>query len=73
MEQELRAHLLETAERIASHTGLSEQTIGQRAIRDNTFFRRLREKDAGFTVRTYDRLMQWMNAELARAQRERAQ
>ena len=69
MEQELRTKLFQTAERLTKATKVSEQTIGQRAISDNTFFKRVRE-GAGFTVKTYDRLMSWMEQEL---QRETAQ
>lgn len=73
MEQELRTRLFETAELVTAVTGLSEQSIGQKAINDNTFFKRVRENGAGFTVKTYDRLMAWMKAELVKAQsRERA-
>lgn len=62
MEQELRNRLLETAERLTVIADLSEQAIGQRALHDNTFFKRLRSGKSGFTVRTYDRLMAWMLA-----------
>ncbi|WP_041544386.1 MULTISPECIES: hypothetical protein [Chelativorans] len=72
MEQELRSRLFETAERLSSLTGMSEQTISQRAIKDNTFFKRVRENGAGFTVKTYDRLMEWMERELERAHVEAA-
>lgn len=64
MEQELRNRLFETAALVTAVTGLSEQAIGQRAIKDNTFFRRVRQHNAGFTVKTYDRLMEWMKAQL---------
>lgn len=65
MEQELRTRLFETADRLTRATKMSEQTIGQKAISDNTFFKRVRE-GAGFTVKTYDRLMAWMEQELQR-------
>ncbi|MBZ9759454.1 hypothetical protein LB553_00945 [Mesorhizobium sp. CA8] len=71
MEQELRNRLFETAALVTAVTGQTEQTIGLRAIKDNTFFRRVRENNAGFTVKTYDRLMEWMRAELTKKQ-ERA-
>lgn len=69
MEQELRTRLFETAALVTAVTGLSEQAIGQRAIKDNTFFRRVRQHNAGFTVKTYDRLMAWMKAELSKQSR----
>ena len=61
MEQELRTQLFETAERLTALTGITEQSIGQKAINDNTFFKRVRENGAGFTVKTFDRLMAWMD------------
>lgn len=69
MENELRANLIASAERLTALTGISEKTIGQKSINDNTFFPRIRgegvDRPAGFTVKTYDRVMDWMEAELA--------
>lgn len=65
MEKELRTTLLKTAKALTKAKGISEETIGLRALKDNTFFKRMRG-GAGFTVKTYDRLMGWMNAELQR-------
>jgi hypothetical protein len=67
MEQELRNRLFETAERLTALTGLSEMAIGQKAINDNTFFKRVRDNGAGFTVKTFDRLMGWMEQAEAEA------
>lgn len=61
MEQELRTQLFATAERLSTLTGITEQSIGQKAINDNTFFKRVRDNGAGFTVKTFDRLMAWMD------------
>lgn len=72
MEQELRAKLFETAERLTALTGITEQSIGQKAINDNTFFKRVRENGAGFTVKTFDRLMGWMEAAEAAHSKEDA-
>lgn len=66
MEQELRDRLFETAAKLKALADISEQTIGQKAINDNTFFKRARE-GAGFTVKTYDRLMAWMDDALEAA------
>lgn len=78
MENELRNNLITTAAMLAAQKDMTEETIGLRAIKDNTFFRRMRG-GAGFTIKTYDKLMLWMKAELARkddksapARRERA-
>lgn len=65
MEQELRKNLIETAAILSAQKGVTEETIGLRAIKDNTFFKRMRG-GAGFTVKTYDKLMAWMKTELAR-------
>lgn len=69
MEHELRAKLLSTAERCTRLTEMSEATIGLKALNDNTFFKRLRS-GAGFTVKTYDRVMAFMDK--AMHQRETA-
>ncbi len=63
MEQELRNALLDRAKAVCATLDVSEETIGQRALNDNTFFRRIRN-GAGFTVKTYDRLMAWMEEAL---------
>ena len=65
MEKELRTNLIKRAEYLAKVKGLTEETVGLRALKDNTFFKRMRG-GAGFTVKTYDRLMAWMDAELTR-------
>lgn len=67
MEQELRNRLFETAERLTALTEMSEAAIGLKAINDNTFFRRVRDSGAGFTAKTFDRLMAWMDAAEAEA------
>lgn len=59
MEHELRAKLISTAERCTRLTDMSEATIGLKALNDNTFFKRLRS-GAGFTVKTYDKVMAFM-------------
>lgn len=66
METELRTNLLATAAKLAER-GITEETIGLRAIKDNTFFKRMRG-GSGFTVKTYDRLMAWMTEEIERAE-----
>lgn len=63
MEHELRAKLISTAERCTRLTEMSEATIGLKAVNDNTVFKRIRA-GAGFTVRTYDRLMAYMEKSL---------
>lgn len=63
MENELRAKLTATAERCTRITGMSEATIGLRAVNDNTIFKRLRS-GAGFTIKTFDRLMAFMEEQI---------
>jgi hypothetical protein len=63
MEKQLRENLIKMAWAVCEARGLTEETIALRALKDNTFFRRMRS-GAGFTVRTYDRLMGWMEAQL---------
>jgi hypothetical protein len=63
MEHELRAKLISTAERCTRLTEMSEATIGLKAVKDNTVFKRIRG-NAGFTIKTYDRLMAFMEKAL---------
>lgn len=65
MEHELRAKLISTAERCTLITEMSEATIGLKAVNDNTVFKRIRA-GAGFTVKTYDRLMGFMEKSMHR-------
>lgn len=65
MENELRSQLLEKAAAVCAAKKISEETIGLRALKDNTFFKRMRN-GSGFTIKTFDRLMDWMDAELAK-------
>lgn len=64
MEHELRAKLISTAERCTRLTGMSEATIGLKAVNDNTVFKRIR-LGAGFTVKTFDRLIAFMETSMA--------
>lgn len=59
MEETLRINLIELASRFAQATNVSPATISKRALNDNTFFDRL-EKGKGFTVRTFDKVLDWM-------------
>lgn len=60
MEETLRAHLFELADAFEKSTGVSRPSIGKAALRDNTFFRRLSAGD-GFTIKTFDKLIQWFS------------
>lgn len=58
MEQKLRSDLISVADRFSEATGYSRGQISKYALADNTFFDRL-DSGAGFTIRTYDRLVAW--------------
>ena len=69
MENEMRQTLLDKADQLLVLGGVSERTIGQAALGNNTFFFRLRgippNPPAGFTIKTYDRLIVWMDKKIA--------
>ena len=60
MERTLRSSLDVLSARFTEATKLSTAAIGQRAINDNTFFSRLAKGEAGFNIRTYDRVVLWL-------------
>jgi hypothetical protein len=60
MEESARAILLLLAARFSDAEHVSLQAIGQRALKDNTFFLRI-GGGSGFNVRTYDRLVAWFS------------
>ena len=59
MEELLRLRLSATCAAYASATDSSRAKIGSLILNDNTFFRRVLDEHQGFTVRIYDRVMQW--------------
>lgn len=60
MEETLRSHLHLLATRYAETLGVSVASVGKAALRDNTFFQRI-EAGEGFTIRTFDRALQWFS------------
>jgi hypothetical protein len=60
MEQELRNNLFELAARLEAATKITRVTVCKRALNCTRFFSRL-EAGEGFTIRTYDRLVQWFS------------
>lgn len=66
MEETLRQSLFHLADAftkattVAGRPGMTRQTIGKRAINDNTFFVRI-ERGDGFTVKTYDKIVGWFS------------
>ena len=61
MEEILRKTMLDLAASYAEAASVSLQSIGQSIMRDNTFFRRIDEKGAGFTAATFDRVVGWFD------------
>lgn len=60
LETSARNSLIDLAETFAAATGVSLATIGKRALNDNTFLTRIVHGQT-FTVRTYDRVVQWLS------------
>jgi hypothetical protein len=60
MELQLNANLQNTARAYAAASGLAMTTIGMRSARDARFFDRLAD-GKGFTVKTYDLVMNWFS------------
>jgi hypothetical protein len=56
MEETLRQTLFA----LADASGFTRQTIGKRALNDNTFFARI-ERGDGFNVKTFDRVLRWLS------------
>ena len=59
-ENEIRAHVLERAKRFAAATGRSLSSISEEAVRDSKFLANV-ERGANFTVRTYQRVLDWLS------------
>ncbi|MFA8441559.1 hypothetical protein [Yoonia sp.] len=53
--------LVMMAEIYSAHTGLKLATISTYAKNDGKFFRDLKEKNAGCTLKTASRVMQWFS------------
>jgi len=60
MEETLRHHLLKCAALFEEATGVTPATVGKRALNDNTYFARI-ATGQGFTIRTYDKVMEWLS------------
>ena len=60
MEEELKIILSTVGAAYAVHTKLAASTIWARAAKDARFLDRI-ESGQGFTVKTYDRAMQWFS------------
>lgn len=60
-----RQKLLEQADRWCAATGLSRATLGTKAAGGGRFFERI-EAGKGCTVDTYQRVLDWIEADLAR-------
>ncbi len=60
METVLRANLAALLAEYSLRAEATAAMVGRQALNDNTFFTRL-GAGANFTVRTYDRLVQWFS------------
>ena len=60
MENELKAHLRALIDAFCGISPLSPKTIWGRAVGDARFFQRI-EAGHGFSVRTYDKAVQWFS------------
>lgn len=60
MEIDLRTNLLQHARKYQRQSGLSLATIATKVMNDGKFFDRI-ENGGGFTVRTYEKCMQWFS------------
>lgn len=60
MEETLRHHLLKCAALFEEATDITPATVGKRALNDNTYFARI-ATGQGFTIRTYDKVMEWLS------------
>lgn len=60
MEPTLKAHLLTTSQLYAAALGIPLSVASRRAMRDGRFFARI-DEGCTFTVRVYDRAMQWFS------------
>lgn len=61
MEELLRLRLSATCDAYVQAADVSRAKVGSLILNDNTFFRRVIEERQGFTVRIYDRVMQWLS------------
>lgn len=60
MEQTLRQHLLDLGAAYCAETGYASKTVAQKACGDFRFFERV-QSGASFTVKTYDRALQFFS------------
>lgn len=61
---EVRKHLLTRARSFGAEFGLSLSAIGDGAIRDSKFLANV-ERGENFTIKTYQRVLDWIDAERA--------
>ena len=56
---DIKTHLINEATLWCEQTGNSLSTLGNYALKDGGFFKRL-EEGGGFTLATYDKIMNWL-------------
>jgi hypothetical protein len=62
MENELRNFLLLIARQYAEAAGCALSTVARRCRNDKAFFVRIANADGSFTVRTFDEVVAWFDA-----------
>ena len=61
LEERAREDLISIAKRFGEATGVTPAAIGKRALNDTKFFVRINDCGTTFTVRTFDKLIQWLS------------
>lgn len=61
---DVRQHLLRRADAFRKQFGMSFSAIGDAAIKDSKFLANV-EKGENFTLKTYQRVLDWLDAEWA--------
>ncbi|MEV4609748.1 hypothetical protein MRBLMR1_004847 [Neorhizobium sp. LMR1-1-1.1] len=61
-ESDVRTSLIRVAEDFSSATGMSLSAIGIASVGDSKFLARVRN-GSGFNIKTYQRVMDWIEAE----------
>lgn len=59
---DIRSHLLARVEAYATRSGMSVSAISKEAVKDDRFVARARA-GANFTVKTYQQMMDWLDAQ----------
>lgn len=64
-EQSIREALIKRATAYASANGTSFSAIGVAAVQDSKFLARVKNQETGFNIKTYQRVIDWLDAQEA--------